>query len=1349
MDSIVYQNSSSSTNRQQHENNHIFKLSNDIVKELLNNFESTKQVNYLLSNFITKQPLAINSLVNFYQNRIQTLEQQQQQHHSNTNNNYKSQLTSNNGSTENSLEMVNDENSNHQNTTSNVNNSFQCAQENDWKLKYDQLYNELQLMKSTVFQYDQLKSNIEMHIGDQFIYMQDQYLSYINQFRTNQEKIYQLYIHLSNPPLINVQHSNKNNNNTQVEETIIDMDSLQSTSQQERNFNQFICTLDNTNPMPNVQHYSQPQPTTNDFHHFINIFNSTLSNFKLMLSKSDQSFSEMKKYLDQYSESLQDYTSLERYSSVEPVIVVKKEITSPLRVNNQNETQINGNGVIKMELDSEVDGKGNEKLHDVFLKLEEKDNEILRLRNELKYTIEMDQDMMLSMKQENEQQKQEIKSLKELDIHKTNLVDSLTANLVYFTSNGSHQKKKSVNSNNNGSNANSLEIDDDDDQPSSQKEFFEKERQNLQDRIKELEVENANLLSSNQLTSLRDQIKVLTEDIQIIQHEKTNAEMVVQQLLNHIKSLKMLVSGRDQDSSFESGGGDVTSSSPPQSSSSQSGQEDDSFLLNYIDSSSVSILNDSGTIQWLKGKIRKLLNIQKQMEGNRNQFTSVENELNQLRAQFIHIQQELNDSSLVIHSQSENNKSLNMEIMMLSSDKDELNNTIHIRNQEIQQLKKDLENIKNELQDEKQGVLVLEEQKMVLENKVRDYSDVQVKNHASSLKMVDDLNSATNRYLQLEAELMIEQEKVSKIPLLEAKILELKQQISQERESQQSNTKDLVSTREQLMELNNKINDQNEEIQLLFKEKSEAQIALVPLRDKIEQLQQSLQTFDSMVTDYNDLKQLYKEKIDNYDHLNIKYQDRKNELSTLKLMSDGINEKLKTLELESDKKESEMNRLKFDLQTSTDQLTKKEKLYDSNLKQNVQLEKENKEMKKLLDNYQNNQSQHNDIQNAMAQELNQKLLDSRTLYLEQFKQNQALKDKFDILISEKEKLDRDLVETVSERDKLRQSIEVLKSIDNSASGKDAEIRKLKKEIEFFKEQLISQSKNSTTSITTTNTTNNSTTTSKKATACTNNDFPTIASNTATNDKKSSPSKKRTNEVISTQLSTTVLIPSNNLASPTTTTNSTTTTSSSTNKKLKTQHISSSAISSSIKPYILSLTGFKEESEDEKQNLIKIIKSLGGDVKQNDFDSSITHVVSNSTSTTMKTISAVLTHKWVVSPQWIYDSEQSGHFLPETDYGQQFNVKPLAGKKFFLSESFKNSKAVGNQTVTILITVIGRGTIEKDESSAEFILVANDWKNPDPSNTKYMTWNQFLALVPQPNLMKKKTSPTNTASSTTS
>jgi len=136
-----------------------------------------------------------------------------------------------------------------------------------------------------------------------------------------------------------------------------------------------------------------------------------------------------------------------------------------------------------------------------------------------------------------------------------------------------------------------------------------------------------------------------------------------------------------------------------------------------------------------------------------------------------------------------------------------------------------------------------------------------------------------------------------------------------------------------------------------------------------------------------------------------------------------------------------------------------------------------------------------------------------------------------------------------------------------------------------------------------------------------------------------------------------------------------------------------------------------------------------------FSPEITHVIEGN-SLSIKVLAAVVTGRWVVSPQWLVDSAAQGRFLNESRYGTK-SLNPIRDKKFFFDESFATNDKRKRTIADLIITRLGKGHIIEDSSSADFIIVGSSQNTSELSDHSY-TWDEFVIwLLDQRFLPPKK------------
>jgi len=102
-----------------------------------------------------------------------------------------------------------------------------------------------------------------------------------------------------------------------------------------------------------------------------------------------------------------------------------------------------------------------------------------------------------------------------------------------------------------------------------------------------------------------------------------------------------------------------------------------------------------------------------------------------------------------------------------------------------------------------------------------------------------------------------------------------------------------------------------------------------------------------------------------------------------------------------------------------------------------------------------------------------------------------------------------------------------------------------------------------------------------------------------------------------------------------------------------------------KNVIVAFSGFKQSDTELKSQFEEIVTKLGGKVRNEaEFDINITHIVTPPNTRTIKTLAAVLSHRWLVNRQWLLDCQKEGNFIDEQSYGIRSMLTPFKDKKFF-------------------------------------------------------------------------------------
>jgi len=196
--------------------------------------------------------------------------------------------------------------------------------------------------------------------------------------------------------------------------------------------------------------------------------------------------------------------------------------------------------------------------------------------------------------------------------------------------------------------------------------------------------------------------------------------------------------------------------------------------------------------------------------------------------------------------------------------------------------------------------------------------------------------------------------------------------------------------------------------------------------------------------------------------------------------------------------------------------------------------------------------------------------------------------------------------------------------------------------------------------------------------------------------------------------------------------------------------------------VVAFSGFKESTAlpnnfEVRDKLLRMVERLGGHVVCSDaddllaFDNRVTHIVAPTEARTPRVIVAALTGKWIVSPEWVLESNKKGTFVDEKPYGGRRTGKsPFAGEQVYLSPRFvaEDCKTSSSSTrkhsrrdyLQAFVETFGCGTIvQHSGANAKYWVVANDEQieDDDDDDAEYiearpdrmvMKWNEFVHFM---------------------
>lgn len=185
---------------------------------------------------------------------------------------------------------------------------------------------------------------------------------------------------------------------------------------------------------------------------------------------------------------------------------------------------------------------------------------------------------------------------------------------------------------------------------------------------------------------------------------------------------------------------------------------------------------------------------------------------------------------------------------------------------------------------------------------------------------------------------------------------------------------------------------------------------------------------------------------------------------------------------------------------------------------------------------------------------------------------------------------------------------------------------------------------------------------------------------------------------------------------------------------------------SVSGPVVCFSGFKDQKYDEalKNRLTEfVVHVMQGQVHDSaEFSHHITHVVTPPHTRTLKTLAAVLTCKWLVTPEWLIDAQRAhtehpaAQLLSPDKYGIRLREPPFKDKTFAVHKSFSTgTQGVSNLKNAEILLKVGKGKRAK-ESEASVVLVGDALEG---QKSNYYSWTQFMDMILEhvPAILKEK------------
>eukprot|EP01088_Endostelium_zonatum_P020305 TRINITY_DN7429_c0_g1_i1.p1 TRINITY_DN7429_c0_g1~~TRINITY_DN7429_c0_g1_i1.p1 ORF type:complete len:272 (-),score=67.78 TRINITY_DN7429_c0_g1_i1:16-831(-) len=157
--------------------------------------------------------------------------------------------------------------------------------------------------------------------------------------------------------------------------------------------------------------------------------------------------------------------------------------------------------------------------------------------------------------------------------------------------------------------------------------------------------------------------------------------------------------------------------------------------------------------------------------------------------------------------------------------------------------------------------------------------------------------------------------------------------------------------------------------------------------------------------------------------------------------------------------------------------------------------------------------------------------------------------------------------------------------------------------------------------------------------------------------------------------------------------------------------------------IICFSGF-----EDKIQLSNRVLQLGGLVSnsKSGSDPRITHFVTLPNSCTLKTMVGSVTGRWILSPEWILMSFESGEWLDENEFGTRNNkeVGIITRKCFYIDSSFDRG------LIKDLKPIIwsGGGSFVMTKEEADYLLVGDQNTERHQNPAKFLRWCDFVKMI---------------------
>eukprot|EP01122_Echinamoeba_exundans_P011691 TRINITY_DN4739_c0_g1_i1.p1 TRINITY_DN4739_c0_g1~~TRINITY_DN4739_c0_g1_i1.p1 ORF type:complete len:666 (-),score=130.58 TRINITY_DN4739_c0_g1_i1:163-2160(-) len=151
---------------------------------------------------------------------------------------------------------------------------------------------------------------------------------------------------------------------------------------------------------------------------------------------------------------------------------------------------------------------------------------------------------------------------------------------------------------------------------------------------------------------------------------------------------------------------------------------------------------------------------------------------------------------------------------------------------------------------------------------------------------------------------------------------------------------------------------------------------------------------------------------------------------------------------------------------------------------------------------------------------------------------------------------------------------------------------------------------------------------------------------------------------------------------------------------------------------------------------KALEALGATIwtDAGSFPTQVTHVCSPPTSYTLRALGGIVSGRWVVTPDYVFKSQQAGSFLSVVPpFGTRVSpASLLKGKKVYLADSFRRDSPDGSRQYKTFINLcfhLGRSLQVFQPEGADFIVVGEKAEDfGDNPNVRVLTFDGFVEWI---------------------